>query len=151
MTPKPPRRTPAQPRHATRAATSSATTAATTAALLAGLLAGSALAAPDTATLRDPMQPPARRAAVGTPAAPAAAPLPLPVVRQILIVGEERYVVDQGRRRKVGDQLAGLRIERIEDAAVVVRDGAVLRRLPLFAGVAKQDSAEPTAAERPAR
>lgn len=90
----------------------------------------------DNAPLRDPMQPPARRAAAV--AAPAAASAPLPVVRQILVIGDNRYVVDQGRLRRVGESIGGLRIERIEDAAVVVRDGTTLRRLPLFAGVAKR-------------
>lgn len=109
------------------------------AAWLALLAAVPGLApANDHAPLRDPMQPPARRAAAGAAAAAPAASAPLPVVRQILIVGDKRYVVDQGRLRRVGESLGGLRIERIEDAAVVVRDGATLRRLPLFAGVAKR-------------
>lgn len=114
------------------------------------LVAVPALApANDNAPLRDPMQPPARRAAPVAAAAPAAASAPLPVVRQILVVGDNRYVVDQGRLRRVGESIGGLRIERIEDAAVVVRDGTTLRRLPLFAGVTKRTPAPEPAPATP--
>lgn len=124
------------------------------AALLAAAFAAGAAATP----LRDPMQPPARRAPAATAPAAAAEAAPLPVVRQIVVVGDERFVVDQGRRRRVGDLLGGLRIERIEEAAVVVREGATLRRLPLYAGVAKRPPSalpppvsEPVPADRPSR
>lgn len=94
--------------------------------------------------LRDPMLPPAAvRAARAPVAAVAAEPASAPSVHQLLIVGDQRWVVDQGRKRGVGDLLGTARIERIEDAAVVVRDGGTLRRLPLFGGVVKQAPALP--------
>lgn len=112
--------------------------------LLLALAAGAGVA--QAQALRDPMQAPAALRAARTPAAVAAAePASAPSVQHLLIVGDQRWVVDQGRKRGVGDLLAGARIERIEDAAVVVRDGGTLRRLPLFAGVIKQAAAAPAA------
>ena len=42
----------------------------------------------------------------------------------------------------MGDLLGGARIERIEDSAIVVRNGRQLQRLPLFVGVVKTPVAE---------
>jgi len=106
---------------------------------------------------RDPMLPPpdARPAA-----APGAAPgsAALPQARHLMVVDGVRYVIEGGRRRGVGDLLGGARIERIEDSAVVVRQGRELRRLPLFVGVVKLPVAEaaavstaPVSAPAPAR
>jgi len=95
---------------------------------------------------RDPMQlPPSLRpaAAPGGSAPAEAAPV---VARHLMVIDGVRYVIDNGRRRGVGDLLGGARIERIEDSAIVVRNGRQLQRLPLFAGVVKRPVAEPTPA-----
>lgn len=113
-------------------------------------LVGLAACGAQAQALRDPMQPPAPARAAATPTAAAAEPAPAPVVRHLLVVGDQRWVVDNGRRRGVGDLLGGARIERIEDAAVVVRQGATLQRLPLYAGVVKQAPAAPASAAVPA-
>ena len=92
---------------------------------------------------RDPMQPPPalRPAAAPGGSAPAqAAPV---VARHLMVIDGVRYVIDNGRRRGVGDLLGSARIERIEDSAIVVRNGRQLQRLPLFAGVVKRPVAEP--------
>lgn len=90
--------------------------------------------------LRDPMQPPVvPRAAAGP--AEAAAPVAA-TARHLLVVEGRRYVVDGNRRRAVGELLGDARIERIEDAAVVVRTASGTQRLPLFGGVVKQAVAE---------
>lgn len=92
---------------------------------------------------RDPMQPPpAMRAAAAPGGSATAEPAPL-VARHLMVVEGVRYVIDGGRRRSVGDLLGGARIERIEDSAVVVRNGKQLQRLPLYAGVVKRPVAEP--------
>lgn len=92
---------------------------------------------------RDPMQPPPvlrPAAAVGGSATAEAVPV---VARHLMVIDGVRYVIDNGRRRGVGDLLGGARIERIEDSAIVVRNGKQLQRLPLFAGVVKRPVAEP--------
>ena len=114
----------------------------TRAALLALLaLAGPALA--QHAPLRDPMQLPApKRAEARTPASPPVQP----AVRHLLVIGEQRWVIEDGRRHGVGDVLAGARIERIEDGAVIVRRGGALQRLPLYTGITRRPLAAPPAA-----
>jgi hypothetical protein len=92
---------------------------------------------------RDPMQPPpALRAAAATGGSAPADPAPV-VARHLMVIDGVRYVIDNGRRRGVGDLLGAARIERIEDSAVVVRNGKQLQRLPIFAGVIKRPVAEP--------
>lgn len=92
---------------------------------------------------RDPMQPPpALRPAAAPSGSAAAEPAPV-VARHLMVIDGVRWVIDGGRRRGVGDLLGGARIERIEDSAVVVRNGKQLQRLPLFAGVVKRPVAEP--------
>jgi hypothetical protein len=68
------------------------------------------------------------------------------VARHLLVVDGRRYVMEGNRRRGVGDLLGDARIERIEDAAVIVRGATGPQRLPLFGGVVKQAAAEPGAA-----
>lgn len=111
-------------------------------ALLALLaLAGPALA--QHAPLRDPMQLPAPKSAGAR--APASPPV-RPAVRHLLVIGEQRWVIEDGRRHGVGDVLAGARIERIEDGAVIVRRGGALQRLPLYTGITRRPVAAPPAA-----
>lgn len=111
-------------------------------ALLALLaLSGPALA--QHAPLRDPMQLPAPKRAEAR--APASAPVQ-PAVRHLLVIGEQRWVIENGRRHGVGDVLAGARIERIEDGAVIVRRGGALQRLPLYTGITRRPVAAPPAA-----
>ena len=97
--------------------------------------------------MRDPMQAPPAALALRTPTAtdaapPALAPAPAPP-RQLIVIDGRRYVVEGTRRRGVGDLLDGARIERIDDAAVIVRQGQTTQRLPLFGKVIKQAAAEP--------
>jgi hypothetical protein len=115
------------------------------------LLNGAAQAADPPRALRDPMQPPplARPAAPATADTGVAAPPVTP--RHLLLVDGRRYLVDGNRRRGVGDTLGDARIERIEDAAVVVRGPTGLQRLPLFGGVHKQAAPDTPAAPRSAR
>lgn len=99
--------------------------------------------------LRDPMQPPVTvraPAALANSTVEAASPQNLSA-RHLLVVEGRRYVMDGNRRRGVGDLLGDARIERIEDAAVVVRNAAGTQRLPLFGGVVKQ--AVPDATSQP--
>jgi hypothetical protein len=118
--------------------------------LQSGLLLAAALpliAAESPRGLRDPMQPPA----VARAAAPASADTAAPVAvtaRHLLVVDGRRYVVDGNRRRGVGDLLGDARIERIEDAAVVVRTATGTQRLPLFGGVVKQAALDSPTAPR---
>ena len=107
---------------------------------LAALLPAPA-SADERAPLRDPMRPPL----VVSPrvGGAVAAESPAPIVRQLLLRDGQRYVVDGGRRRAVGDMLGDARIEAIEDSAVLVRRAGRLQRLPLFAGVSKQPTPEP--------
>jgi len=98
-------------------------------------------------SLRDPMQPPA--VARTTAGSSTDAPAPVTVTaRHLLVVDGHRYVVDGSRRRAVGELLGEARIERIEDAAVVVRHATGTKRLPLFSGVVKQPAADTTAVTR---
>lgn len=93
--------------------------------------------------LRDPMLPPAASRATA-PAGDTIVPTPSgPVLRQILVVDGRRYAVEGTRLRGVGDRFAGARIERIGDDAIWLREGAQLRRVPLFAGITRQAAAEP--------
>ena len=110
------------------------------------LLGASALAQPASGPprngVRDPMRPPAAPTAPAAASAAAEAPS-LPAVHHLLVIGDRRWVVDGGQRRGVGDLLGGARIERIDDDAVVVRQGKALHRLPLHAGVRKLPPTEP--------
>jgi hypothetical protein len=89
---------------------------------------------------RDPLQPPpaARPAPLAEGGSAAAAVAP----RHLMVVDGIRYVVDNGRRRKVGDSLGDARIERIDDSAVYVREAGTLQRLPLYGDVVKRPLAE---------
>lgn len=95
---------------------------------------------------RDPMQPPPALRAVAAAGGSAPANAALAVARHLMVIDGVHYVIDNGRRRGVGDLLGGARIERIEDSAIVVRNGKQLQRLPLFAGVVKRPVAEPAPA-----
>jgi len=107
-------------------------------------LAGLAGAADE--PLRDPMQPPA--AAQPAPAASAARERGDEAPRHIVVIGNTRYLVDQGRRLAVGDLLGERRIERIDSDAVWLRDAQGSHRVPLYPGVTRR--AAPGPAESPA-
>lgn len=99
---------------------------------------------------RDPMQPPPALRAAAAAGGSAAADSASVVARHLMVIDGVRYVIDGGRRRGVGDLLGGARIERIDDSAVVVRNGRQLQRLPLFSGVVKRPVVEPVPAPVPA-
>lgn len=131
-------------RHTVRQATTVA------AAACLAMLAASAQALDEA---RDPLQPPP--AARPAPLAADGSATPSTAPRHLMVVDGTRYVVDHGRRRKVGDMLGDARIERIDDGAVVVRQAGTLQRLPLYGGVVKRPVSEPpdkaAALARPAR
>jgi hypothetical protein len=120
--------------------------------VLNALAAATVHAAETPRVLRDPMQPPALARATAAPTADTPASMPL-AARHLLVVEGRRYVMEGSRRRGVGDLLGDARIERIEDAAVIVRSAGGSQRLPLFGGVTKQAASEPPAvtAVRPDR
>jgi hypothetical protein len=109
------------------------------------------------AVSRDPLQPPAS----ARPSAPVPAPEPAPgaagttppqrVVRALMAADGRRWVLASGRRLGVGDLLEGARIVRIEDNAVVVRDGDTLQRLPLHGTAVRRPAPEGATAAAPAQ
>jgi hypothetical protein len=92
---------------------------------------------------RDPMLPPPVMRPAAVPGGASAADAAPVLARHLMVVDGVRWVIDGGRRRGVGDLLGGARIERIEDSAIVVRNGKQLQRLPLFVGVVKKPVPEP--------
>ena len=120
---------------------------------LLGAWSGDAAHAQDGAAARDPMRPPAAAIPPPPPASladPAAAAAAVPKLRQLMVVDGRRYVVIGTRRLAVGDLLGTARIERIEDAAVVVREGGTLQRLPLYTSAATRPHAHADVASAPA-
>ena len=106
----------------------------------AWLLAVSAARAVDApAPLRDPMQAPAvaQSAARRDNSDGVSAPAQI-VPRHLMTIDGRRYLIDRGRRLGVGDMLGGARIERIDDAAVWLREAGELRQFSLFGGIAKR-------------
>ncbi len=114
--------------------------------------------------MRDPTVPPIALlvtppagAALSVAAAPAASATASGVAaarapgqpRYILVVDGQRYVIDAGRRRSVGDALGNARIERIDDSAIWVREAGALQRLPMF-GPAVRRAAAPSGEPPPA-
>lgn len=108
--------------------------------LIAGMLATPAAVA----TPRDPTRPPLP--GLTTPAAtagsdgpradePAAEP---PTVQQLLVVDGRRYAVVGSRLYAEGERLGPWRVERIEDAAVVLRLRDRQHRVALHAQVSKR-------------
>lgn len=95
---------------------------------------------------RDPMQPPPAMLPATAPGTSGTAELTPVVARHLMVIDGVRWVIEGGRRRGVGDLLGSARIERIEDSAIVVRQGRQLQRLPLFVGVVKKPVPEPLAA-----
>lgn len=63
------------------------------------------------------------------------------VARHIMIVDGQSFVIEGGRRRKVGDTRGGARIERIEEQAIWLREDGALQRLPLFGPVIRRATA----------
>jgi len=108
------------------------------AAVLLALLAWAPAPVP-AQSLRDPTRAPE---VLGAPAPGSSAPAAARPLRQLMVVDGRRYVVDGSRLRGVGELLGGARIERIEDAAVLVRDAGGSHRLPLHAGVVKRPAPE---------
>lgn len=98
------------------------------------LLAVMAVMAPSAAG-RDPTEPPPEARAAERSAA-RDAPAADPVLRHLVRIDGQRYVLDGARRLGIGDQLGTLRIECIHDDGITVRDeSGQRRRLPLFGAV----------------
>jgi hypothetical protein len=117
---------------------------------LLGAWSGNAVHAQD--GLRDPMRPPTAALPPPPPANPADAAASgatslLP--RHLMGVDGRRYVMVGTRKLGVGDLLGTARIERIEDAAVIVREGGTLQRLPLYASATSQPASSPTSKPAP--
>lgn len=125
--------------------------------LLPLALALAAAGAP--ATPRDPTRPPqpelgatlAPTAGDGARAAAPAAAEP-PAVQQLLVVDGRRYAVVGSRLYAEGERLGPWRVERIEDAAVVLRLRDRQHRVALHAQVSKRPPTPgPAPAERARR
>lgn len=104
---------------------------------LGGAVLALALLCTAAGAARDPLQPPAALRS-SRPAADGSGPPPAadPVIRHLVTVDGERYVLDGARRYGVGDRLGTLRITCIHDQGVNVRDAAgQARELPLFGRV----------------
>lgn len=101
--------------------------------LLAGLLPGMV-----GATMRDPTEPPAEVRAAASAGTPEAGDTEAPSPRHIIVTNGRSYVVYHGQRLGVGDLLGTARVERITSDAVWLRDGELVRRVPLYTGVTKR-------------
>ena len=103
------------------------------------------------AAWRDPTEPPAEvRAAAASASASAPGEAEAASPRHIIVANGRSYVVDRGRRLGVGELLGSSRIERIGSDAVWLRDGELVRRVPLYPGVSRQAvNAPPAAASAP--
>ncbi len=121
--------------------------------LATALLATAALC-PAAGAARDPLQPPAAlRSSRPGPDGSGPAPAADPVIRHLVTVDGQRYVLDGARRYGVGDRLGTLRITCIHDQGVTVHDAAgQARELPLFGGIHIRPAGASTssAAPRPA-
>jgi len=105
-------------------------------AVLAVATAGSAAA--QTAPLRDPTRPPPEWGATpGVARDPAAGFRP----DHLVIIDGQRHLMWQGRRYRVGDSVAGARIERIDETEVWLRTPEGMRKLQVFAGIDKRTPA----------
>jgi len=110
------------------------------AALLLGLNAATMAAEPE--LTRDPTQPPAIARAPAPSAASSAAEPEISGDNLIVIkVDGTAYLMDRGRRLKVGDAYGAGRIARIDDNGVWLREGDALNQIPLHGAVNR--SAEP--------
>ncbi len=110
-------------------------------ASLALMAANGAVAQP----LVDPMRPPANLLLSGTTRASATpsntAPAG-PIVHTIIIGPDRRYAVIDGRAVAQGDHVRGMRVVRIEESGVVLRDSTGKHvGLDLLAGIHKTDPA----------
>lgn len=101
--------------------------------------------------LVDPMQPPAGLYSVpGGATKPAIAPARL-VVHTIIIRSDRRYAVIDGRTLEEGDPIRGMRVVRIEEYGVILRESNGNKfALELLAGIDKKDSASTTLGKRSA-
>lgn len=105
--------------------------------------------------LADPMRPPAGMHATSTGAGTAsalatAAPV-RPIVQTIIIGSDRRYAVIDGRAVAPGDQVSGMRVVRIAESSVTLRDAAGRNlEIDLLAGVGKKFSVSAAPPERTA-
>lgn len=110
------------------------------AVLLLGLSAAAVAAEPE--LVRDPTQPPGQARAPAPSAAASAAEPEISGDNLIVIkVDGTAYLMDRGRRLKVGDAYGAGRIARIDDNGVWLREGDALNQIPLHGAVSR--SAEP--------
>ena len=84
-------------------------------------------------SLRDPTQPPG--AGTGNAAAPARASAPS---WSVIVVDGRRHVATGTRLYAEGQMLGRARIERITETEIWLREGQVLRKVPLYAGVQRR-------------
>lgn len=109
---------------------------------LTGLLLGVALGVVSAQSLRDPTLPPADAGAPGAPAA-AATPSLASSATTVIVRNGRAYLAVGTRLYAQGAKLGQARIERITETELWLREGGVLRKVPLFDGIARRAVASP--------
>lgn len=102
--------------------------------------------APQPATLRDPMQPPAVLRAPASSGAGALAAPALPDSAQVLITEGKAYALIGSRRyaqgARIGSGAEALVVERVNEHGVWLRSREGLHALPMVSGVSRRPSPE---------
>ena len=90
--------------------------------------------------LRDPTVPPA--SALGAPAADASGRAPAPDIGPVAVIVREGrpYLVMGTRLYAAGQSIGALRVERITETEVWLREGKTLHKKPIFAGIVRSSA-----------
>ncbi|NDP40472.1 MAG: hypothetical protein GZ093_17300 [Rhodoferax sp.] len=109
---------------------------------LTGLLLGVALGVVSAQSLRDPTLPPVDAGVPGAPAAPGA-PSIASSATTVIVRNGRSYLAVGTRLYAQGAKLGQARIERITETELWLREGGVLRKVPLFDGIERRAVAAP--------
>ena len=109
---------------------------------LTGLLLGLLLGVASAQSLRDPTLPPADAGVPGAPAA-ASAPSLATSATTVIVRNGHSYLAVGTRLYAQGAKLGQARIERITETELWLREGGVLRKVPLFDGIERRAVAAP--------
>lgn len=109
---------------------------------LTGLLLGVALGVVSAQSLRDPTLPPVDAGVAGASAAAGSRSLATSATTVIVRNGRA-YLAVGTRLYAQGEKLGLARIERITETELWLREGGVLRKVPLFDGIARRAVAAP--------
>lgn len=115
---------------------------------LPGLLLGFALlwcsGRADAQVLRDPTVPPAEAGFASGVAGAGGNPLSaMPGAMTVIVRDGRPYLVVGTRLYAQGEKLGQVRIERISETEIWLREGGVLRKLPQFQGIQRRTVTEP--------